>query len=391
LIHLGFTQDEASRKVYDGAWPVVAGRRTSVNTRFALTDGALKLYEAGGEGPQWWVPAADPVRKLPALSLLDRCNASKTCPKIVETFGAAEAWALNLSPGWVGTTADKDIPLPANVRRYYIPSSPHGGGGGGFNVTPGNAPNCPGPGFGVGTFPNNPMPHTEAVNAIRYHFRNWVMKDTAPLPSKYPTIAGGFLVDPTKQATGFPTIPGVPANAPTGLVSPLLDYDWGPEFNYADGSGVRSKVPPTVRNVIKMKVPRVNADGNELGGVTTVLHEAPLGTYLGWNIVAEGFHKGKLCNYAGGMIPFAATKAEREAKGDPRLSLEERYKDHEGYVAAVRTAAAKAVGEGFLLQEDANRLIEQAAASNVLNPNAAPAAPGGRGGRGGGATNNNNN
>ena len=66
------------------------------------------------------------------------------------------------------------------------------------------------------------------------------------------------------------------------------------------------------------------------------------------------------------MIPFAKTKAERLISGDPRRSLEERYKDHAGYVEAVRQAAAKAVKEGFLLQVDADLLIAQADASNVL-------------------------
>jgi hypothetical protein len=66
------------------------------------------------------------------------------------------------------------------------------------------------------------------------------------------------------------------------------------------------------------------------------------------------------------MIPFAKTKSERDATGDPRLSLEERYKDHAGYVAAVRQAAATAVAQGFLLQPAANVLIDQAEASNVL-------------------------
>jgi Alpha/beta hydrolase domain len=153
------------------------------------------------------------------------------------------------------------------------------------------------------------------------------MKGTPMPPSVCPTLANHNLVDPTQEATGFPNIPGVPRNAPTGLINPNLDYDWGREFNYADGSGVRTKVPPPVKQVIKMKVPRVDADGNEMGGVPVVLLEAPLGSYLGWNVVADGFHKGKLCNYAGGMIPFAKTKAEREANGDPRLSLEERYKN----------------------------------------------------------------
>ena len=56
------------------------------------------------------------------------------------------------------------------------------------------------------------MPQTQTVNAIRVHFRDWVMKNVAPPPSVYPTLAGGMLVDDTKEAMGFPTIPGVPAN-----------------------------------------------------------------------------------------------------------------------------------------------------------------------------------
>ena len=93
-----------------------------------------------------------------------------------------------------------------------------------------------------------------------------------------------------------------------------------------------------IKHVIAMKVPQVDADGNEIGGVPVVLRDAPLGTYLGWNITAAGFHKGKICNYAGGMIPFAKTKAERLANEDPRPSLEERYDDHAGYVAAVKNS-----------------------------------------------------
>src|SRR5436190_4304572 len=367
MIHLGFTQDEGNRKVYDGAWPIIAGKRVTLNTRFALPDGAGKLYEAGAEGPQWWSDWPDTVRGLPAKGILDRCTANNSCPKIVEHFGAAEMWGLTLSPSFVGTSADKDIPLPGNVRRYYIPSTQHGGGQGGFSVNPPNAPMCPGPNFGAGIFAANPVPHTETVNALRYHFRNWVMKDTPMPPSVYPTLAGHDLVDPTKETVGFPNVPGVPKVAPTGLINPTLDYDWGPEFNYADGSGVRTKMPPPVKRAIKMKVPRADADGNEMGGVPVVLLGAPLGTYLGWNVVAAGFHQGKLCNYAGGMIPFAKTRAERDATGDPRLSLEERYKNHDGYVSAVRAAAMKAVAAGFLLQSDADRLIADAAASNVLN------------------------
>src|SRR5216684_7440769 len=203
LIALGFTEDESSRQVYDGAWPIIAGKRISLNVRFALPDGAQKLYESGGEGAQWWSDWPDPVRGLPAKGMLDRCIASKTCPKIIEHYGSAEAWALNLSPALVGTGAGKDIPLPANVRRYYIPSTAHGGGRGGFSVIPEAPPMCPGPNFGTGLLAADPVPHTETVNALRFHFRNWVMKNVPPPPSKYPTLAGGYLADPTKGALGF--------------------------------------------------------------------------------------------------------------------------------------------------------------------------------------------
>ena len=95
--------------------------------------------------------------------------------------------------------------------------------------------------------------------------------------------------------------------------------------------------------------------------------DAPLGTYLGWNITAAGFHKDQICNYVGGMIPFARTAQERVASGDPRLSLQERYGSHDGYVDAVRRASERALREGFLLQPDAAALVRAAQDSAVLN------------------------
>jgi hypothetical protein len=373
FLHLGFNQDEAGKQVYDGAWPIIAGRRIGMNFRWAQPDGVLELYQAGSEGPQWWVPWPDKVRGLPERSILDRCNASKTCPKIIEHFGAAEVWGLKLTPEWVGTAADADIPLPPNVRRYYIPGTTHGGGNGGFNTSLAGStlppPDCPGNNYGQAMLAANPLPHTQTFNALRFHFRNWVMQDVAPPPSRYPTLAGKHLVDATKEAMGFPPLPGLPPAVPGKLINPVLDYDFGSLFNYSDASGVPTIMPPKIKRVIRMLVPRVNADGNELGGVPVVLHDAPLGTYLGWNITADGprpFHAGQICNYAGGMIPFARTKAERDANNDPRLSLEERYGTHDRYIEAVKTAAQKAVKEGFLLQPDADALNKQAAASNVL-------------------------
>ncbi len=66
------------------------------------------------------------------------------------------------------------------------------------------------------------------------------------------------------------------------------------------------------------------------------------------------------------MVPFARTAEERRASQDPRPSLQERYGSQEGYVAAVKKAAAHAMAEGFLLQEDAAALIAAAEKSAVL-------------------------
>lgn len=375
-LHLGFNQDESGRQVHDGLWPIIAGRRIALNFRWAQPDGVLELYQAGSEGPQWWLPQADPVRGGPSAGLLDRCTASRTCPRIIEHFGSAEVWALKLTPEWIGTDAKADLPLPANVRRYYIASSSHGGGAGGFDTSlpgaglPAAGPNCPGNNYGSALLPANPVPHLETVNALRMHFRNWVMRGIEPPASQWPTLANGTLVPAHKAALGFPTLPQLRPTVPeVDFIMPVLDYDWGPGFDAADGSGVAGNAPPPIRQVLPMYAPKVDADGNELGGVPVALLDAPLGTYLGWNITAGGarpFHQGQICNYVGGMVPFARTAAERKASGDPRLSLEERYGSHDGYVAAVRKATERALGAGFLLKPDADRLVRQAEASKVL-------------------------
>ena len=397
-------EDESGRIVHEGAWPLIAGRRVANNSRWGQPDGVLELYQMGSEGPQWWSRYQDNVRDLPKRGILDRCKKTGTCPKVVETFGGAEVFALKMTTSWVGTDAKHDIPLPSNVRRYYLPSSTHGGGGGGFAepTTPNTGTNCPGNNWGRGTLRGNPVPATQLVNRMRVALREWVMHDTSPPPSQWPTLAPledvvnegrgrdddddddddgdrkrkgdnnkwqPLLVKPTMEAMGFPRgVPTIPGSIflAENFIFPVFDYNWGRDYDHSEANGVPTNAPPPIRHVIKMLVPRVDADGNELGGVPTVLNDAPLGTYLGWNITSgpgetgydgRPFHAGQVCNYVGGMVPFFRTKAERLAAvhpetgmADPRLSLEERYENsHAGYVKAVKKAAENAACRGYLL------------------------------------------
>jgi len=357
LIHLGFNQDESGRMVFEGVNPNIAARQMALNIRFVAPGGAAGMYEPGSDGVVWWSDYADTARNRPAAGLLDRCRATDTCPKIVETLGSSEFYGLRASPDFVGTRADRDIPLPSNVRRYYSPGVSHGGGRGGFDATP------PRPATGC-VLPANPNPSGETLRAAMVALVNWVMKGTPPPPSQYPRLDRGELAQPTQAALGFPAIPGQPL--PDGLVNPLYEYDLGREFRYIDLSGITGIQPPPIRQVLPSLVPRVDEDGNETAGVASVLHQVPLGTYLGWNVTAQGYSKGMSCGQTGGYIPFAKTKAERLAAGDPRPSLEERYGTHEKYVAAVRAAAARLQRDRFLLREDADRLIAEADHSNVL-------------------------
>jgi hypothetical protein len=356
FIHLGFNQDEAGRIVWDGANPNIAGRQLAMNFRFAVAGGNATPDEPGSEAVLWWSKYADKTRGRETASMLDRCTATKTCPKIFETFGGLEFWQLRMSPNLVGTDAKADIPLPSNVRRYYSPGTTHGGGRGGFSVAAPNPPNgC--------VLPANPNPEAETLRALMVDLTEWVTKGTEPPPSQYPRIANGQLAAATRAAMGFPNIPGAPS--PDGIINPLPDYDFGPGFHYNDLSGVIAIEPPRVKANIPLLVPKADADGIDVGGVPSVLRQAPLGTYLGWNVTAAGFNQGRICGLNGGYIPFAKTKAERMQAGDPRPSIEERYASHDAYVGAVKAAAEKLVGQRFLLREDADKLIAQAAASDV--------------------------
>ena len=166
---------------------------------------------------------------------------------------------------------------------------------------------------------------------------------------------------------GFPVIPG--QALPDGALNPIYDYDFGPEFRAADLAGTITKAPPAIRAALPTLVPKTDSDGNDLGGVPSVLRQVPLGTYTGWNITAFGWNRGQWCGLNGGFIPFARSKTEREARKDPRPSIEERYGSHEHYVELVKAAATKAVAGRFLLEEDADKLIAQAQASDVaVNP-----------------------
>jgi hypothetical protein len=102
----------------------------------------------------------------------------------------------------------------------------------------------------------------------------------------------------------------------------------------------------------------VDADGNEVAGVRLPPIAVPLGTYTGWNVYRA--QPCELCDRDGSLIPFARTRTERTAAGDPRPSLEERYGSCENYVGRVEAAAAALVADRLLLPADAAAYVKAA-------------------------------
>jgi hypothetical protein len=375
-ISYGFNEDERGRIVVDGAWPQIDGRMMWLNERWAQPNVIPNLYMAGDEAPVWWSESPDLARHLPANGLLRRCRPTQTCPEILETYGSNEFYDEKMGPDFTNFCVKCvfDIPKPPNVHRYYLPGTSHGG-----NITAPSFNWSPPPATPVNsgqTYPSNPNGENFTNNALLADFIDLLMtgrRMPQDLPGRtYPTLASGQLVPPTQADEGFPNIPGFPFGG--NMAWPPFVFDFGPGVDYSQQTGIPTIQPPIIKQVLTEYVPHVNSDGNEnVGSVPSVLFQAPLGTYVGWNIIPPGtFYAGQQVQLQGGFWPFRLTHADRVTASDPRPSLAERYGTHAGYVCVVTAAANDAVREGFLLVADAQTLIGFASASNVLAPPFAP-------------------
>lgn len=114
-------------------------------------------------------------------------------------------------------------------------------------------------------------------------------------------------------------------------------------------------------SVLPFHVPQVDADGNDIGGIRMPEQAVPLGTYTDWNFRGEQIGAPEtIIAMAGGYIPFARTKADRERNKDPRLSIEERYSSRTDYLKRIEASAKKLAAERFILEDQVAPLVEEA-------------------------------
>lgn len=356
---LGFNQDEQGRRVFDGIenW-MGGGSGVGINYRFAQP-GRTERNRQNHLYPEGIFPFAYPVL-TDHLSgktggRLAGYTSGKACPKVLEINSANEYWVKAASLLHTDPQGN-DLPDPENVRFYLVSGMQHGSGGS----------------AGVCQQLQNPTRPEPILRALFIALDEWVTKEVQPPASSVPRRGKGTAALAVAKAGALTGVvpaaslgwPGIPGVTYTGLVTVRHCFDYGPQFR----KGILTQYPVSLTNVPAYTnfVSRVDQDGNEVAGIRLPPVAAPVATLTGWALRRTPFGKDDGGEAAGQCIPFTNTRAERLALGDPRLSLEERYGNHDGYVAAVTKAALRLEAQRLLLHEDVQKYIREAVESKVL-------------------------
>lgn len=340
FVYQGFNRDLVGGKVFDGVMACMAGSRKSfVNRAFAQPNRFSRQHEdrlfPDDQFPFTYATTTDPISGR-TDGILARCEATGTCPKIVQTESSSDFFqgraSLLATDG-----AGAEVPVPDCVRLYHLAGVQHGGSG---DPTLDQARMFPSSSYAINT-----ADPSAVHRALLVALDEWVRREASPPPSRFPSRGEGTLVAAATAEYGFPAIPGV---AYPGLANELSELDYGVE-----------PPQPVPGPDYRVLVPAIDADGNEVGGVRLPDIAVPRGTHTGWTRRREGHAEGELGS-TGSFFPFAATRAERLASGDPRPSLEERYPDAGDYLGKVAEAAKQLAADRLLLAEDVERIVEAA-------------------------------
>jgi hypothetical protein len=334
MLYLGLDEDEQGRMVFDGVVPHVAGgRRGEFNMRFGQP--SLNAKEAVGS-----LPPFEPE------ALLARQRSRGRMPRVFLSNSSAEYWRGDGSLIHTDAEGRRDVEPPESVRVYLFAGTQH---------SPGELPPLPAdPNTGSrGVHPFNVVDYAPLQRATLVNLDRWVSEGIEPPASAFPRLKDGTAVEAESTAAFFRGLPGV--RFPDRIVRPL-HLDFGPYWP----RGIAA-YPPQAGAPYRSYVSALDADGNEVAGIRPPELAVPLATYGGWNPRhPEQGGEHDVMAMMGSTFPFARTRAEREQRGDPRPSIEERYSSRAAYQEQVRAAAQKLVAARHVLAEDVDAIVERA-------------------------------
>lgn len=343
FVYQGFNRDHHDRQIFAAISPHVAGAgRVALNYRFAQPGRYPRQHEEhlypSDQFPFTYAETTDPYTNR-TDGILKR---PETDPLVIHTQTASEYWQRRGS--LVHTDPDgNDLADQPGVRWYLFASTQHAAGP---DTEPGTGPH---------RYPSNPLGVTPLLRALLDALHEWASNSEAPPPSRVPTRREGTAVTAEQALKTFPPIPDV--DLPTG-VNHLYRQEFGPEFD----DGIISNQPPTeiASEQYPVFVPAVNDIGNERPGVRVPQLTVPTATYTGWNLREHGPAENAMASITGGYFPLPESTANTDDPTESRPAVTELYSSKEEYEVQIVSAAEQLVEEGFMLEEDKERIATQA-------------------------------
>ena len=347
FLSLGLNRCEDGSRAYDGFHVHVAGaRRGAFNHRFAQpSNQTTPLW--GHVFPFADVATSDPLTGSTG-GLLDRQVTTGDLPKIISTDSAAEYWRSDAALAHIDTTGRRDLPEHPSTRRYLFAGVQHTPG------YPGQSRTHPGTGA-TARYPLNVLDYLPLLRAALVNLDRWITEGVEPPPSRHPRISDATAVERKEVFATFARLPDFEPPDPQRLPF-VRTVDMGGD----EAAGI-GRYPAREGAFYPALVSAVDGDGNETGGIRLPDITVPVGTHAGWNPrdPVTGSPE-QIVAMNGLTLWFAPDEATRVARGDPRRSLAERYRDEADYGAKVRAAAVRLAAERYLLEEDVDRVVEAA-------------------------------
>jgi hypothetical protein len=346
FVYDGLNLDEDGRQVFDGLIPDVAGaRRGEFNQRYGQPSETSPLG-FGGLFPFASDDMTDPLTGR-TDGLLRRQRELGGVPRIFTTNTSSEYWRVDSSLIHTDPAGTRDVEPPAEERIYVIAGHQHGAG------LPQVTDTTPIGARGANTF--NTVDGSTALRAFLVNLDRWVSEEDEPPPSAFPRLADGTAITREVALAQLGELPGM-AVLDAAVLPRLRRLDLGAQADQGIG-----RLPAETGEPYPSYVSALDADGNEVAGVRMPDITVPVATHTGWvPRHPETGGSGQLLDMMGTTLPLAATPGERQARGDPRPSIAERYRDRDDYAARAREAAQALAAVRYILEEDIDLAVDLA-------------------------------
>jgi len=339
FLYDGFNADEQGRQVFAGVIPHVSGGGLCfVNHRFAQPTRHNTQHDNHSypvdQFPFTYGTDRDPFTGREE-SLLDRARAANVVPKIFQTQSSSEYWHRAGSLVHTNPEGTRDSDVPPEVRIYIFGGAQHGPGSG----TPGEAT--------TGQLPANPLDYRPFNRGLLFALESWILDGREPPASVYPRLERGELADFHSDKSGWQPLPGI--RYPDVLHQPA-SWDRGPDFLSYRRITIE---PPIAKGLFGAKVPAYGPENQEKGTLSAPAVAVPVATYTSWNLRGRQIgSENELLSLSGSYIPWPRTAAEKQATGDPRPAVRQKYPTFADYRTQYLAVARQLIADRYFLAEE---------------------------------------